>query len=67
MKFLTPVRMLVIGFIFVLVGVVLPFLMVLQVLESTLFLNFFAYTISLIGVIFGGFGATSMVRYNRRK
>lgn len=67
MKFLTPVRMLILGFILVIAGVVLPFLMVMQVLESTLFLNFFSYTISLLGVIFGGFGATGLVRYNRRK
>lgn len=67
MSFFTPVRMLVIGLIFVLAGVVLPFLMVMQVLESTLFLNFFSYTISLVGVILGGFGATGMVRSNRNK
>lgn len=67
MSLLTPTRMLIIGFILVMAGVVLPFLMVTQVLESTLFLNFFSYFISLIGVILGGFGATMMVRTNRRK
>ncbi len=67
MSFFTPVRMLVLGVICVLAGVVLPFLMVMQVLKSTLFLNLFAYTISLIGVILGGFGATGLVRSNRDK
>ncbi len=67
MRFLTPVRMVVIGFFLVLAGVVLPFLMVMQVIESTIFLNFFAYILSLLGIILGGFGATMIVRTNRRK
>lgn len=67
MKFLTPGRMLVIGFIFVLAGVVLPFLMIMKVIESTIFMNFFAYTLSLIGIIIGGFGASMFVKFNRHK
>ncbi len=55
-----------IGFLCVLMGVVLPFLMVMQVLESTLFLNFFSFIISLIGIIIGVIGSAYYVRINRR-
>ncbi len=67
MKFLTPGRMLLIGFILVMAGVALPFLMVMQVIESTIFMNFFAYSLSLIGIILGGLGASMYVKFNRRK
>ncbi len=39
-----------IGFIMMLLGVIFPLLMVIKVLESTFFLNFFSYTISLLGM-----------------
>lgn len=55
-----------IGFLCVLMGVVLPFLMVMQVFESTLFLNFFSFIISLIGIIIGVIGSAYYVRINRR-
>ena len=67
MSFFTPVRMIVLGGIFVVAAVVLPLLMVVKVLDSTLFLNFFSYTIGLIGTILGITGASLYVRYNRRK
>jgi hypothetical protein len=47
-------------------GVVFPFLMVMQVLESTFFLNFFSFTISLIGIIIGVIGSAYYFRINRR-
>ena len=37
-------------------GVILPLLMVMKVLESTFFLNFFSYTLSLVGMILGIIG-----------
>ncbi len=67
MSFFTPVRMLIIGGIFVVAAVVLPLLMVAKVLESTYFLNFFSYIIGVIGTILGITGASLYVRYNRRK
>jgi hypothetical protein len=48
-----------------LMGVVLPFLMVMQVLESTLFLNFFSFIISLVGIIIGVIGSAYYYRTNR--
>lgn len=66
MKYITPKRLMFIGFFCVLMGVVLPFLMVMQVLESTFFLNFFSFIISLIGIIIGVIGSAYYVRINRR-
>lgn len=44
------------GFILMLLGVIFPLLMVIKVLESTFFLNFFSYTLSLLGMVFGVIG-----------
>ncbi|MHB0987885.1 MAG: hypothetical protein ACYC3P_04365 [Bellilinea sp.] len=67
MSFFTPIRIMLLGFIFVLAGVVLPFLMVMQVLDSTMFLNFFSYVLGLVGMFLGVAGASMYVKYNRRK
>jgi len=67
MSFFTPIRMLIIGGIFVVASVVLPLLMVVKVLESTYFLNFFSYIIGLVGTFMGIAGASMYVKYNRRK
>jgi hypothetical protein len=39
-----------------LLGIVLPFLMLIKVLESTFFLNFFSYGVSVAGLAFGTIG-----------
>ena len=65
MKHITPGRLIFIGFLLVLLGVVLPFLMVMKVIESTFFLNFFSFIISLIGVVVGVIGSAYYVRINR--
>jgi hypothetical protein len=66
MKYITPKRLMFIGFLCVLMGVVFPFLMVMKVLESTYFLNFFSFIISLIGIVIGVIGSAYYVRINRR-
>jgi hypothetical protein len=66
-SWLRSYRFLVIGFFMVLAGVILPFLMVLRILESTFFLNFFSYAISTLGVFLGIIGTAMYVRENRRK
>jgi hypothetical protein len=61
------VTFILIGFVLVLLGAVLPFLMVLHYLESTFFLNFFAYGASMVGLILGLIGASQYVNEHRRK
>lgn len=56
MAFLKPRRLVFIGFILMVLGIVFPFLMVMKILESTFFLNFFSYTLSLLGMILGIIG-----------
>jgi hypothetical protein len=56
----------IIGFILVLLGFLLPFLMVMKVLESTFFLNFFSFIASLLGLFLGIMGAAQMAVEARR-
>lgn len=62
-----PVHIILLGFGLLVLGVVLPMLMILQVLESTFFLNFFAYICSFLGLMFGLIGTAWYTRKNRRK
>jgi hypothetical protein len=55
-----------IGFILVLLGFLLPFLMVMKVLESTFFLNFLSFIASLLGLFLGIMGAAQMAVEARR-
>lgn len=56
-----------IGFLLSLLGVVVPFLMVIRVLESTLFLNFFSFAISIVGLFLGMIGAAMIFRGRKDK
>lgn len=67
MRSLRPVEMILIGFVLVLAGAILPFLMVLQVLQSTFLLNFFSYGASIVGLFIGILGASSLIRETRAK
>jgi hypothetical protein len=57
--------MIVLGFVLVLAGVVLPLLMVLRWVESTFLLNFLSYSASVAGLFLGLIGAAYYV--GRRK
>lgn len=48
-----PRRLLAIAVFLMVLGVVLPFLMVLHILESTFFLNFLSYGASVLGLFLG--------------
>jgi hypothetical protein len=61
---LSPLHIILIGLTLAILGVVLPFLMVLHVIQSTFFLNFFSYGASTVGLILGIIGAS---RYGRLK
>jgi hypothetical protein len=62
-----PVVMILIGFVLVTLGMVFPFLMVMQFLESTFFLNFFSFAASVSGLFLGLIGGAMYVRLNREK
>lgn len=63
----SPWKIILLGFILVMLGVLFPLLMVLQVLESTLFLNFFSFLSSVAGIIVGFIGMTFIVKLDRNK
>jgi hypothetical protein len=50
------------GLVLMLLGIALPFLILIKVLESTFFLNFFAYGASVGGLFLGIIGAATWVR-----
>ena len=57
-----PKHAILIGFCMTLLGVILPFLMVMRVIESTLLLNFIAFTVPIAGLFLGIIGAASLTR-----
>ncbi|MBE0682820.1 MAG: hypothetical protein IH589_12995 [Anaerolineales bacterium] len=60
----SPHLLLTLGLLMMLMGVILPFLMVIKVLESTFFLNFFSWGLSSLGLALGmvGFALTRWMR-----
>lgn len=60
-----PVRLMVIGFVGLVVGVVLPFLMVLRLIEPTFLLSFISYAASVGGMFLGLFGAFTYAHISR--
>lgn len=52
----SPSFLLGLGIALMFLGIILPFLMVIKVLESTFFLNFFAYGASVAGLALGTIG-----------
>jgi hypothetical protein len=53
---ISPRLLLSLGLILMLLGIILPFLMVIQVLQSTFFLNFFSWGLSVAGLALGTIG-----------
>lgn len=60
-----PKYILLVGFSLVLLGFILPFLMILQIIPSTFFLNFLAFFSSVLGLFLGFIGAALYRRRNR--
>ena len=52
----SPSLLLGLGILLMFLGIALPFLMVIQILESTFFLNFFSWGASVAGLAFGTIG-----------
>jgi hypothetical protein len=57
-----PRRLIFLAFVMVLMGAVLPFLMVMGTLESSILLNFIAYGVSVGGLFLGVISAAHYVR-----
>jgi membrane associated rhomboid family serine protease len=66
MRYATPPRLMWLGFILLVIGFLLPFLMVLRLLEPTLLLNFVAYFASLFGLISGVVGVVTYARTEKK-
>ena len=62
----SPGFLLGLGMCLMLLGIVLPFLMVIKVVESTFFLNFFSWGASVAGLAFGTIGFATYSR-NRKE
>ena len=62
---LQPKKLIGIGFILVFLGFIIPFLIVIKILPSTFFLNFFSFAASVGGLYLGIIGASGL--YVERK
>ncbi len=63
---LSPRLMIVIGASLLVLGVVLPLLMVIKIIPSTLGLSFLSYTASVVGMFVGLIGALTYARSKKR-
>ena len=63
----SPGLLLTIGIVLMLLGIVLPFLMLIKVLESTFFLNFFSYGASVAGLALGTIGFAMWSRTRKKQ
>jgi len=62
-----PRRLLWLGGFLVTLGWVLPYLMVIHVLESTFFLNFLSWGASAVGLLLGLLGSAGLIRERRKE
>ena len=62
---LSPRLLLSLGLILMILGILLPFLIVIHVLESTFFLNFFSWGASITGLSLGTIGFALYERIKR--
>ena len=56
---MNPGRLIAVGFVMTLAGAVLPFLMVIGVIDASLFLSALSYASSVGGLMFGLLGAAT--------
>ena len=61
-----PKTMIFSGFGLSLLGVALPFMMMIHVIQSTFFLNFFSFISSMTGLFLGISGASQYVREHKK-
>ncbi len=61
-----PLTLILIGFLLSVLGLALPFLMLIHIIPSTFFLDFFTFVAMLLGLILGILGAAQYVRQHRK-
>lgn len=61
----SPRLMISLGLTLMLLGIILPFLMLIHVLESTFFLNFFSWGASVGGLFLGVIGVATWMRVRK--
>jgi len=64
---MSPLWLILIGFIMVVLGFLFPFLMVLKVIQATYWLSFLSFAISFGGLLLGMVGSAYYVKEQRRK
>lgn len=66
MRLLSPVGMMIVGFGLLVVGFIIPFLMILQIIKPGFFLAFLSYAASMSGLFLGVIGAALYARERRQ-
>ena len=61
-----PRNVILLGFVLVLLGAVLPFLMVMHIVQTTYLLVFLSYGASVAGLVLGVIGGSMYVRKRRK-
>lgn len=64
---LDPLQLIVLGFVLVLLGFVIPFLMMIRVIEPSFLVGFLSYGASVVGLFLGLIGAAWYTRMKRPK
>ena len=63
----SPVRLVLIAFVLLVLGVLFPLLMMIQVIESTFWLNFLSFGMQVTGLFLGFIGGTMFIRAQKKK
>jgi uncharacterized membrane protein YuzA (DUF378 family) len=63
----SPVQLILVGLALLLVGFLLPFVMVLRLVEPTLLLGFVSYLASFMGLVIGLYGVVTIGVARRKK
>lgn len=62
----SPKKMMIIGTLLMIIGVVLPMLMVIKMIPSTFLLSFISYGASLAGMVMAFVGLFTYITFNRK-
>jgi hypothetical protein len=57
-----PVAVMIVAFFMMVIGIALPMLMIMHIIESTFFLNFLAFGLSIGGLFVGLIGLSMVAR-----